>query len=327
MGVSSARQHSGAECVVAVVGAGSMAKEHIRAFQDIPGVRVAGIHSRTRTRAERLAEEFSVPTVTDSVAELQFATKANLLVVAVPELSTRGVMQDAFEHSWTVLVEKPAGYDLADATAIVEMARARDRKAYLAVNRRFLSSTRAVLDELRTTDGSRFIQIQDQQDQAGALAAGQPAEVVRNWMYANSIHVVDLFRFFGRGSVTKVQPVRPYDAEHPGTVLAYLEFGQSGDCGIYQGVWNGPGPWAAAITTASKRFEIRPLERASVQQRGERKLKEIDQNPWDLEFKPGFRLQAQEAVNAALGRPTELPTLEDGLQSMRLIQEIFSIDH
>jgi len=43
---------------VAVVGAGSMAREHIKAFSALPGVKVNGIFSRTRTRAEVLAKEF-----------------------------------------------------------------------------------------------------------------------------------------------------------------------------------------------------------------------------------------------------------------------------
>ena len=327
MGLTDSRSSDvGAPCTVAIIGAGTMAREHMRAFQDIPDVQVAGIHSRTRSRAEALAAEFGVPMVSDSVDALYESTKADLVLVAVPELSTRGVMLASFEHPWTVLVEKPAGYDLADATAIAEAARVRRRRAYLAVNRRFLSSTRAVLAELSRTEGQRFIQIQDQQDQAAAFAAGQPADVVRNWMYANSIHVVDLFRFFGRGDVTKVDVVRPYDPATPGIVLAYLEFA-SGDCGMYQGMWNGPGPWAAAITTPDKRWEIRPLEQASVQKRGERVLAKIDQHPWDASFKPGFRLQAQAAVDAAQGRATDLPTLDDGLVSMRLIQQIFSIDH
>ena len=47
-----------------------MAREHLRAFRDVPGVRLAGIHSRTRARAEALAAEFGVALVADSVAEL-----------------------------------------------------------------------------------------------------------------------------------------------------------------------------------------------------------------------------------------------------------------
>ena len=50
-------------CEVAFVGAGYMASEHCKAFQDVPGVELRGIYSRTRTRAEKLAEEFGVKAV------------------------------------------------------------------------------------------------------------------------------------------------------------------------------------------------------------------------------------------------------------------------
>lgn len=317
---------SAATCRIAVVGAGAMAREHIRAFRDIAGVEIAGIHSRTRARAEALALEFGIPTIADSIPELYDATQAALVVVAVPELSATPVLQACFERPWTVLAEKPAGFNLRDADAIARSAAERKRRAYLAVNRRFLSSTRATLADLETIEGERYIHVQDQQDQATALKAGQPAEVVKNWMYANSIHVVDLFRVFGRGNVADVEVVRRYDPAKPGTVLAYLRF-SSGDCGVYQGIWNGPGPWAVTINTPARRYEIRPLEQLSTQNRGERVLTRIDPHPWDTSFKPGFRLQAQAAVDAALGRPTILPTLEEGLESMRLIQRIFGVDH
>ena len=57
-------------CQVAIIGAGYMAREHIRAFADVPEVTIAGIHSRTRERAEALAGEYSIGVVCDSVAEL-----------------------------------------------------------------------------------------------------------------------------------------------------------------------------------------------------------------------------------------------------------------
>ena len=100
---------------VAIIGAGYMAREHIRAFADVPGVAIAGIHSRTRSRAEALANEFGVPGVYDSVSELYERTQANLVVVAVPEMAANSVSRACFEFPWTVLLEKPPGYNLRDA--------------------------------------------------------------------------------------------------------------------------------------------------------------------------------------------------------------------
>jgi len=69
---------------------------------------------------------------------------------------------------------------------------------------------------------------------------------------------------------------------------------------------------------------MRPLEQAVFQNRGERTLHSVDVHSWDKTFKAGFRRQAELAVNAARGAATPwLPTIDDGLQTMRLIAKIF----
>lgn len=307
---------------VAVIGAGYMAGEHIPAFADVPGVIVAGIFSRTRSKAEALAARFGIPAVCDSVDELYKKTKADLVVVTVVELSMNGVAKACFQYPWTVLLEKPAGYTLADAEDIARAAREKGSRVFVALNRRFNSSTRTVLDDLADREGQRYIRVGDQQDQAAALAAGQPPAVVENWMFANSIHTIDYLRLFGRGKVTRVEPVLPWDPKNPGTVLSRVDF-DSGDVGLYEGIWNGPGPWSVCINVPGKRWELRPLEQAAFQNKGERRLQPVDPHPWDGQFKPGLRLQAEAAVAAARGERSDAASIDDALETMRLVQAIF----
>jgi len=310
-------------CTVAFVGAGSMAREHLKAFQDVPGVALGGIHSRTRARAEALAAEFGVGGVHDSIDQLYAETKADLVVVAVPELSTHAVCHACFDHPWTLLVEKPVGFDFEDASAIAKEARDRGRNVRVGLNRRFYSSTRAAREDLDRSSAPRFIHVQDQQNMAAALAAGQPELVVRNWMYANSIHLVDYLRVFGRGSVTAVTPVFAWNASAPGVVLVTVEFA-SGDTGLYEGIWHGPGPWAVTVTTAERRWEMRPLEQATFQNAGERRRNDVEMHAWDREFKAGFRLQAEEVVRAVRREPSIAPTIAEALETMTLVKAIFA---
>ena len=308
---------------VAIVGAGAMAREHIRAFADVPGVSVCGIRSRTGERAEKLATEFGIAHVCPDVASLRATTQADLVVVAVPELAARRVAEECFNRPWTVLLEKPAGYDLTDADAIKCAADTAGSRVFVALNRRFLSSTRAAAEDLDRQPGPRFIHVQDQQSLEVARSIGHPPEVVRNWMFANSIHLVDYFFTFGRGEVVGVRPVFPYSPE-ASVVVAAVEFA-SGDRGLYEGIWSGPGPWAVAVTTSARRSEMRPLEQASFQSAGERRLQQAEVAAWDRAFKPGFRLQAEEVVRAVRGEPSRAVTLEEANRTMRLIHTVFSL--
>jgi predicted dehydrogenase len=307
-------------CKVAVVGAGEIAREHVRAFRDVPSVQVAGIHSRTRARAESLADQFSIPTVCDSIGELYEKTEADLVAVTVPPLAMNSVSRACFQHPWTVLLEKPPGYNMADAIEI--RTAAAGHRVLVAFNRRFLSSTRAALAGLAEQDGPRFIHVQDQEDRREAGSLGHPAAVVENWMYANSIHVIDYLRLFGRGDIVSVSPVVEWDPDKSPYVVAKVEF-DSGDIGLYQGIWDGPGSWAVSVSTSQMRWEMRPLEQAAYQARGDRQMHPVEMHPWDRQFKPGFRLQAQMAVAAALGESSDSPTLAEAMETMTLIAVIF----
>lgn len=311
-------------CKIAVVGAGYMGREHIRAFSDIPNVKIVGITSRTRSKAESLAGEYQIPNVCDSVDELYEKTKADLVVVCVPELSANQVSRACFQFPWVTLLEKPAGYNLDDAKDIQDVASKQDRRVFVALNRRFYSSTRNALLGIAEVSGQRFIHVLDQEDQVRALEAGQPKKVVDYWMYANSIHIVDYLTLFGRGKVLSVEQVIPWTSQEPWMVLAKVNF-ESGDVGLYEGVWNAPGPWSVSINTRSRRWEMRPLEQMAFQSVGQRKADIVESHPWDTQFKPGLRLMAAEAVNAVFDEKTDLPTLEESLKSMKLVNQIFGV--
>jgi len=242
----------------------------------------------------------------------------------VPELAMNAVSRNCFEYPWTVLLEKPVGYNLCDAEEIEAAARAKNRSVFVALNRRHYSSTQTVVRDLKELPGQRFIRVQDQEDQFQALQAGQPKTVVDNWMYANSIHVIDYFLTFGRGKIYNVEPIIPWNADDPNYVVAKVSF-DSGDVGLYEGIWKGPGPWAVSVNTPEKRWEMRPLEQAAFQITGQRKLDVVEAHPWDTQFKPGLRLQAEKAVGAAKGEVNDLSTLQVAMESMRLVQAIFGL--
>ncbi len=309
---------------IAFIGAGYMAEEHIRAFADIENVVIAGIFSRTRSKAVEVAQKYSIEYVCASIDELFLATQAHMVVIAVPELQVKSVCLKAFNHSWISLIEKPAGYNLVEAQLIAAAAKKSGRTAYVALNRRHYSSTRNVLNELNDVDGRRLIHVYDQENPTIALQSGCPSEVVQNWMYANSIHLIDFFRVFGRGDITSVEPIIRWNPEKPEFVMAKITY-SSGDIGIYEAIWNGPGPWAVTVTTQQKRFELRPLEQASVQLYKSRISDALPSHPWDTKFKPGLRLQAEEAINAVRLQPTLLPSLKEALETMKLVSAIYEV--
>ena len=164
----------------------------------------------------------------------------------------------------------------------------------------------------------------DQEDTISALKAGQPKSVVKHWMYANSIHLIDLFRVFCRGSIINVNSILKWNSKVPCTVLSKITF-DSGDIGIYQAIWNAPAPWMLTLSTPFARYEMRPIENAYEQLAGTRQQIKLEIDNIDIIYKAGIKVQADEFVNILKGKEHTLPNLEDAFETMKLINKIYEI--
>lgn len=309
---------------VAIIGAGTMAREHIRAFSALPDVSVSALYSRTREKAEALAAEFGIDFVCDDIPSLKWKSAADLVVVAVPEISANAVARAAFLEDWSVLLEKPAGYDLGDALDIAEAASRRRKPVFVGFNRRFYSSTMAVLADVDSRNELRYVHIQDQQSFAEARRYNHPEPVVQKFMYANSIHVIDMMRALCRGNVADVRHIMPWRGEETEVVLSHVTF-DSGDAALYEGLWKGPGPWTCSVSTPSRRWMLQPLERAAFQNVNERRQNPVEPDAVDLDYKAGFLRQAEAVLGAIRGETTRAVGISESLQTMQLINRIFGI--
>ena len=135
--------------------------------------------------------------------------------------------------------------------------------------------------------------------------------------------MIDYFTQLCRGEHLR-DVLMPWNAEDPGPVAAQLQF-SSGDIGLYQALWNAPGPWSVAVSTAPLRAELRPIEQLSLQKAGSRQAELQAADPLDKEFKPGLLRQAQAAIEAAKGNATTLPSLKEANRSMALVASIYGM--
>jgi predicted dehydrogenase len=306
---------------IAFIGSGNMAREHAKAFADIKDVEICGFFSRTRLKSEILAAQYNSQ-VFDSIKELYEKTHADLVIITVPILAVRETCFEAFQFPWRILAEKPVGYDLDEALVIEKAMVENHREVFVALNRRHYSSTKKLMTELSDKKGMRYIHLCDQEDQIAARKGGQPELVVKNWMYANSIHIIDYLKFLGRGQITAVEPVVKWNPEYPMHVVVKVSY-SSGDVALYEAAWNRPGPWSLRVTVDEFIWELRPIEGISQQVHGSRKSEALPIHEWDSKFKPGLRAQAEEAVKAIRGLPHQLPDLREAIETMKLIETIY----
>ncbi len=104
---------------VAVIGAGSFGRHHLRVLQASPNAELAGVIDQDQPRATSAAAEFACPAY-QSLAELQ--GKVDAAVIAVPTSAHADTGCALLEAGIDILVEKPIASDLASAQRLVETA-------------------------------------------------------------------------------------------------------------------------------------------------------------------------------------------------------------
>ena len=307
---------------IAIIGAGYMAQEYLRALMANEKVEVVGIFARNRAAAVKMVGDESSIYIADSINDLFNNTNAEGVIVAVAELATLEILDQVFMHPWISLVEKPVGVDLETAQKIVDLASQFQRISLAALNRRYYSSTSGLLDDVKEKRGTRIIRINDQEDLISAQKSNRPSLVVKNWMHTNSIHLIDFFSFLGRGEVSRVVSERRPLGKETFLVESHLDF-SSGDLGIYTCYWNTPSGWSINLNIENFESELKPLENYRSRTTENMSWKESPISDLDIKFKPGLYLMCEDFVNFLQGLESRMLTIKAALETRNLIHRIY----
>jgi predicted dehydrogenase len=111
---------------VGILGAGWAGEGHVAAYSRLPGVRVTGLWSRTKTRAESLAGKLGYAdlTVYDDWQSLIAAGNCDVISIATAPMLRSDPLVAALDQGCHVLVEKPISDGLSEARVMAAAAEA-----------------------------------------------------------------------------------------------------------------------------------------------------------------------------------------------------------
>jgi hypothetical protein len=309
---------------IGLVGSGYMASEYLKASKVVEGIDFVSIFSRNRETASALGKQFGVSKIANSVEDF-LDLNLDFIVVCVPELATFEIITTFSKVGVPLLVEKPVGLTLPEALEIENYAKVSSTQIFAALNRRFYGSSQNVFKEVVASSEKRFILVNDQENTVAAIAAGQPQRVVDNWMFANSIHIIDYIALVCRGEPTiqykKVTPL----TENAFVLHASVVF-SSGDEALYICYWNAPGGWSVNISTALKNWQLSPLEIARSRGLGDRQYTQFEADPIDSDYKPGLVRMLIEVEKCSKNQKHSLTSISEANRTMQLIDLIYSND-
>ncbi len=216
---------------VGIVGAGWIVREcHLPAYR-AAGIRVVGIASRRKERAQALAARFGIERVNDSWQELLAETEVEILDIAYPPDKQPEVIQAALRHRGHIkgiLAQKPLAPDLETARTLVIAAE--EAGVTLAVNQN-MRYDRSIRAAKALVDDGRFGTLLFAQINMHAPVTWMEyaRDYRRKAIVIMSVHHLDTFRYlFGdpeRIVASLVGPARA-PADPPDESAAYiLEYG------------------------------------------------------------------------------------------------------
>lgn len=217
-----------------------------------------------------------------------------IVAISVEKLASTTILllEKGIKH---ILVEKPGGLNLNVIKQVKEETKKRNAEVFVAYNRRFYSSTLKAQEIIALDGGVTSFNFEFTELSHIIKNSKKNNEVKKNWLFANSSHVIDLAFFLG-GKPKEIKCFKSGGLDwHPSaSVFAGSGLSEREALFTYKANWEAPGRWGVEFLTHKYRLTLRPLEELYIQEIGDFNVKKIQlDNNLDKDFKPGLYLQVK----------------------------------
>jgi len=305
-----------ADIRVGLIGVGPMASLHAEAIQQVPGLSVGCCVSRSPDRAAAFAERHGIGAWT-TLDQIGSGTDVDALWLVAPADAMASAAQELSSLGLPMFLEKPVGLSLEETQAAVRKVAAPNM---VGLNRRFYEVIQTGLAICAEAGGVRAVEVHMPEDLTGA-AATHTDRVKAHWQFANSVHLIDLFRLFaGEPAAVQTANLRNNDVDRAYAGLIRFERGATG---IYNAQWFAPGGWRVTVYADGVTLVYQPIEQLTVIRRP-RATEVITPSGPDSRLKPGLWAQAQafrDFVRTGV-LPPHASDLADYERSVRLVDSL-----
>ncbi len=304
---------------IGIIGTGLISQEYINIFKKI-NVNVQIVCARKKKKLKEFCSKNHILKSTTEIDQLMNEKLDGVVVCISPESSLL-IAKKLSKFKGKILFEKPVGLNLEQTEQIYKLFK-RKKNFFVALNRRFYQSTILAKKLLQNSKKKKFVSIYDQENTIAAKKNGHHKLTIKNWMYANSVHLVDLINFFVNSKIIKIKN-KKIKFKNSLIFESIINF-KNGDIVEFKSFWNMPAPWKIDISNEKIFIQLMPIEIISYRTN----LKKVDIKDFkfdkeDQNFKPGFFLQSQHFKKELKNIKNNLVNLKQYRQTVLLINKIF----
>ena len=304
-----------------IIGAGEIATKHLEVINKISGFKVSAISSRSINKAYNLQKKFNINNVfNDTDTMIKDKSIDAYLVLVSPENNFK-IAKKLIQKNKIFFIEKPPALNFRDMSELSNLCNKFKSKNMVGLNRRYYSIFEKGLKLILNKGDLLGVAIEGHERFWNVIKTKN--NLIKNhWKYVNSIHTVDLLRFFG-GKIIKGHYLKNSVTEKNGDQFYSIFQFKSKALGSYIANWHSPGGWSVKLFGEGITVEFKPLEEGRSYDKNNR-ITLIKPSKEDLKFKPGFfkqMLKFKELVKTNK-KIDEISDINDCLKTYKILNKM-----
>ena len=273
---------------IAIVGAGYIADTYIKIIKKEKIFNIVAITSRTKKKAILLAKKHKLKKVYNSFEDIIKKNRLDGIFVLVSADQIYTVAKKILKHKIPIFLEKPPGLNIKEAKNLTKIAKKHKTLNMVCFNRRYYSIFKKGIGIIKNRGKILGINIEGH-ERFWKVKKKFKNKIIKSWIFANSIHTIDLLRFFG-GEIKKNFSFKNSLKQKSGDQFSAIYQFKNKLIGNYTSHWHSPGGWSIKIFGEGVTVIFKPLEKGfSIDKNF--KIKKIMADKYDKKYKPGLYKQ------------------------------------
>ena len=276
---------------ISILGSGRMATEYARLINSINNIKICNVYSRNLLNAKKFAKKFEIPKYTN-IKEDIFKEKIDGVIVCVSADMIFNVVKNILKYKKPLLIEKPIGLSSSEVKILNKINLKYKTPNLIGLNRRYYSSFLSLERKLRSKNYRGFsIEGHEHIDRIKRLVK---KSLLNKWLYANSIHTVNLIDYFSLSKKFKLESFTNnylYDKN-----ISCITKSDNNILGSYISNWKSNESWTVRLFFNGYTIIFKPLEMTPHYYINKKKFT-VKLSKFDQEFKPGLHNQILSFLN------------------------------
>tara|TARA_A100001015_G_scaffold291877_1_gene366573 strand:- start:3453 stop:4406 length:954 start_codon:yes stop_codon:yes gene_type:complete len=310
-----------------IIGAGNIANEHVKVIKEIKGLNLYAITSKTNISAKKLFEKNKFKILHNDYKCLAKDKKVDAFLVLVPPDEVYKICSYLANFKKPIFLEKPAGLNLDEIIKLNKIFIKKKVLNMIGFNRRFYSIFHKGIKIINKYGKINSVIIEGHERYWRLKNLKIKKKYINNWEMLNSIHNIDLIRFF-LGEIDKVKSENLETNKN--NTKNYLSIISSknylSNC-LYISDWSTSEGWSIKLLGNNITVIFKPLEKGIWFDNSQR-IKKILPEKNDIKFKAGFYKQMKYFKKLLENKKNIWPAenLNQSINSAKLAKQIFNLN-